>query len=51
MAEMITMKPLFPGGAQIDQLFRIFRRLGTPNETIWPGISTLPDYNENFPRK
>ncbi|EPB85650.1 CMGC/CDK/CDC2 protein kinase [Mucor circinelloides 1006PhL] len=49
MAEMITMKPLFPGGAQIDQLFRIFRRLGTPNETIWPGISTLPDYNENFP--
>lgn len=51
MAEMITMKPLFPGGAQIDQLFHIFRRLGTPNETVWPGISTLPDYNEHFPRK
>ncbi|GAN07393.1 cyclin-dependent kinase 2-like isoform X1 [Mucor ambiguus] len=49
MAEMITMKPLFPGGAQIDQLFRIFRRLGTPNETVWPGISTLPDYNDHFP--
>ncbi|OAD02000.1 Cdk1/5 group protein [Mucor lusitanicus CBS 277.49] len=49
MAEMITMKPLFPGAAQIDQLFRIFRMLGTPNETVWPGISTLPDYNDLFP--
>ena len=51
MAEMITLRPLFPGGAQIDQLFRVFRELGTPNEEIWPGISTLPDFNPNFPRK
>ncbi|CEP17654.1 hypothetical protein [Parasitella parasitica] len=49
MAEMITLRPLFPGGAQIDQLFRIFRELGTPNEDVWPGISTLPDYSAHFP--
>ncbi|KAI8636593.1 kinase-like domain-containing protein [Parasitella parasitica] len=49
MAEMITLRPLFPGSAQIDQLFRIFRELGTPNEDVWPGITTLPDYSAHFP--
>lgn len=39
------------GESQIDQLFRIFRLLGTPSEEVWPGVSTLPDYNANFPRK
>jgi cyclin-dependent kinase len=28
---------------------RIFRLLGTPNETIWPGVSALPDYKSTFP--
>lgn len=51
MAEMITLLPIFPGTSQIDQLFHIFRKLGTPNEGVWPGVSTLPDFNENFPRK
>ena len=31
-AEMVTKKPLFPGDRELDQLFRIFRILGTPNE-------------------
>jgi serine/threonine protein kinase len=30
--EMVTRKPLFPGDSEIDQLMRIFRVLGTPNE-------------------
>lgn len=50
-AEMITLRPIFPGDSQIDQLFRIFRMLGTPNDELWPGISKLPDFNVNFPRK
>jgi len=49
-AEMITRKPLFPGDSEIDQLFRIFRILGTPTETNWPGVSSLPDYKAVFPR-
>ena len=49
-AEMITRKPLFPGDSEIDQLFRIFRILGTPTETNWPGVSSLPDYKSVFPR-
>jgi len=48
-AEMVTKQPLFPGDSEIDQLFRIFRILGTPNETIWPGIGDLPEYKTTFP--
>lgn len=24
--------------------------MGTPNDTIWPGVSALPDYKRTFPR-
>jgi len=49
-AEMLTRRPLFPGDSEIDQLFRIFRVLGTPTEATWPGVSSLPDYKPVFPR-
>jgi len=49
-AEMLSRRPLFPGDSEIDQLFRIFRSLGTPTESLWPGVSTLPDYKSVFPR-
>ncbi|XP_018568189.1 cyclin-dependent kinase 1 [Anoplophora glabripennis] len=48
-AEMATKRPLFQGDSEIDQLFRIFRVLKTPNEEIWPGVSSLPDYKATFP--
>ncbi|KAI9032815.1 kinase-like domain-containing protein [Phycomyces nitens] len=48
-AEMFTLSPLFAGDSQIDQLFRIFKVLGTPNEELWPGVSTLPTYKVAFP--
>ncbi|KAF8750461.1 Pkinase protein [Rhizoctonia solani] len=51
VAEMVMHgQPLFPGDSEIDQIFKIFRLLGTPNEEIWPGVSQLPDYKETFPR-
>jgi serine/threonine protein kinase len=31
-AEMVTKRPLFAGDSELDQLYRIFRILGTPNE-------------------
>ncbi|KAK3875159.1 hypothetical protein Pcinc_019951 [Petrolisthes cinctipes] len=49
-AEMLTTKALFPGDSEIDQLFRIFRTLGTPGEEDWPGVTQLPDYKSTFPR-
>ncbi|KAF9932755.1 Cyclin-dependent kinase catalytic subunit [Linnemannia zychae] len=48
-AEMITKRPLFPGDSEIDELFKIFKILGTPNETVWPGVSSLKDWNPEFP--
>jgi len=48
-AEMLTKKPLFPGDSEIDQLFKIFKILGTPDETIWPGVTQLQDFNSSFP--
>ncbi|EQC38020.1 CMGC/CDK/CDC2 protein kinase [Saprolegnia diclina VS20] len=49
-AEMVNRKPLFPGDSEIDELFRIFRVLGTPDEGMWPGVSSLPDYKVSFPQ-
>jgi len=49
-AELVTKQPLFPGDSEIDQLYRIFRVCGTPNETIWPGVSRLPDWLPTFPQ-
>ncbi|GFY58212.1 hypothetical protein TNIN_85451 [Trichonephila inaurata madagascariensis] len=40
--ELLTMKPLFPGKSEIDQLNKIFKDLGTPSEKIWQGYSDLP---------
>lgn len=43
-AELLTLKPLFPGTSDIDQLSRIISVLGDINEETWPGCSKLPDY-------
>jgi serine/threonine protein kinase len=49
-AELASSRALFPGDSEIDQLYRIFRVLGTPNESTWPGISALPHYKCSFPK-
>ena len=49
-AEMCNRKPLFPGDSEIDEIFRIFRILGTPNEEIWPDVNYLPDFISSFPQ-
>ncbi|KAL1124139.1 hypothetical protein AAG570_001909 [Ranatra chinensis] len=41
-AELLTMEPLFTGKSEVDQLNRIFKMLGTPNERIWTGYNKLP---------
>jgi len=47
---MVNRQPLFPGDSEIDELFHIFRQLGTPTEASWPGVSSLPDFKSVFPR-
>ncbi|KAJ1524160.1 hypothetical protein ONE63_010687 [Megalurothrips usitatus] len=48
-AEMASKRPLFQGDSEIDQLFRIFRVLTTPDEKNWPGVSSLREYKATFP--
>lgn len=47
--EMVNRRPLWPGDSEIDELYRIFRTLGTPSEESWPGVTNLPDYKPTFP--
>mmetsp|Transcript_3919 Transcript_3919/g.6896 ORF Transcript_3919/g.6896 Transcript_3919/m.6896 type:complete len:308 (+) Transcript_3919:295-1218(+) len=49
-AEMVNKRPLWPGDCEIDELFRIFRTLGTPDDRVWPGVSSLDDYQSIFPQ-
>jgi len=49
LAEMAAGGPLFVVDSEIDLLFSIFRILGTPNESMWEGVSDLPCSIEGFP--
>uniref|UniRef100_A0A165ZQU2 cyclin-dependent kinase n=1 Tax=Daucus carota subsp. sativus TaxID=79200 RepID=A0A165ZQU2_DAUCS len=48
MAELLLNRPLFNGDTEINQIDKIFRMLGTPNETSWPGFSELPKAKVRF---
>ncbi|CAG9534728.1 unnamed protein product [Cercopithifilaria johnstoni] len=41
-AEFLKLKPLFPGKGEMDQINKIFTDLGTPDDNLWPGYSSLP---------
>ncbi|PUU76617.1 kinase-like domain-containing protein [Tuber borchii] len=49
-AEMCTRKALFPGDSEIDEIFKIFQVLGTPDEETWPGVTSFPDFKSSFPQ-
>lgn len=42
LAELLVYKPLFPANEELEQLERIFKVLGAPNERIWNGVTSLP---------
>jgi len=41
---------LFHGDSEIDQIFQIFKMLGTPTEESWPNIIFLPQFKPAFPK-
>ena len=49
-AEMAQKRPLFMGDSEIDQIFKIFKVLGTPNEHNWPDALKLQDFKPSFPK-
>lgn len=48
--ELLLKRPLFPGDSEIDQIFQIFRIFGTPNNTTWDGVESLPEYKSTWPK-
>jgi len=50
LGELATGAPLFHGDSEIDTIFQIFRKLGTPTYEEWPGLKDLPDFKPTFPR-
>ncbi|KAK2143965.1 hypothetical protein LSH36_796g00047 [Paralvinella palmiformis] len=51
MAELYTLRPLFPGSSEIDQLFKICAVLGTPQKNEWPeGYKLAAAMNFRWPQ-
>ncbi|OZJ01704.1 hypothetical protein BZG36_05264 [Bifiguratus adelaidae] len=47
--ELVNKEPLLPGKSEIEQLDKIFKLLGMPDEQTWPGFFKLPHAkNINF---
>lgn len=50
MAELYTLRPLFPGASESDQLYKICSVLGTPSSSDWPeGFKLASQINYRFP--
>ena len=51
MAEVYTLKPLFPGSSEIDQIYKICAILGTPQKDDWSeGYQLAAAMNFKFPQ-
>ena len=49
-AELCLKRALFKGDYEIEQIFKIFSILGTPDKNIWPDIVNLPNFSNKFPK-
>ena len=50
MAELYTLRPLFPGSSETDEIFKICSVIGTPTQQTWPeGIKLANAMNFRFP--
>ncbi|NXT01232.1 MAK kinase, partial [Jacana jacana] len=51
MAELYTLRPLFPGTSEVDEIFKICQVLGTPKKSEWPeGYHLASAMNFRFPQ-
>ncbi|XP_077165061.1 serine/threonine-protein kinase ICK [Paroedura picta] len=51
MAEVYTLRPLFPGSSEIDTIFKICQVLGTPKKNDWPeGYRLASTMNFRWPQ-
>lgn len=51
MAELYTLRPLFPGSSEVDTIFKICQVLGTPKKNDWPeGFQLAAAMNFRWPQ-
>ncbi|KAL8159918.1 hypothetical protein V2J09_001455 [Rumex salicifolius] len=51
MAELFTLRPLFPGSNEADEVYKICSVLGTPTEATWAhGLRLARSINYQFPQ-
>ncbi|XP_065805098.1 serine/threonine-protein kinase MAK isoform X2 [Labrus bergylta] len=51
MAELYTLRPLFPGNSEVDEVFKICQVLGTVKKADWPeGYQLASAMNFRFPQ-
>ena len=51
MVELFTLRPLFPGSCEADQIFKICSVIGSPNQQTWPqGLRLAASLKYRFPQ-
>ena len=51
LAELYTLRPLFPGSSEVDMIFKICSVMGTPTKEDWPeGYQLASAMNFKFPK-
>lgn len=51
MAELFTLRPLFPGASEVDEIYRICAVIGSPNQQTWSdGLKLAGSLNFQFPQ-
>jgi len=51
MAELYTLRPLFPGSSEADEIYKICSVLGSPTQATWPdGCRLAKQMNFRFPQ-
>ncbi|KAG1657422.1 hypothetical protein FOA52_011792 [Chlamydomonas sp. UWO 241] len=51
MAELYTLRPLFPGSSEADEIYRICSLMGTPTAATWPeGLKLAAAMSFRFPQ-
>ncbi|WOL19515.1 cyclin-dependent kinase F-4-like isoform X4 [Canna indica] len=51
MAELFTLRPLFPGSSEVDEIFKICNVIGSPNKNTWEeGLHLADIMKYQFPQ-
>ncbi|EFA80476.1 putative protein serine/threonine kinase [Heterostelium album PN500] len=45
LIELVTSRNFLPGNSEQQQIEAISKLCGTPTESVWPGVSSLPNYS------